>query len=77
MVNKYLNGAVALRGDIVSTKGGLYVVIEPAHSAGFLFLATIENPLGFTRRAPVHMCDIAMPTSKEKTIALDVLSNFP
>lgn len=65
MDNKYLNGALARRGDIVSTKrGGLYVVIDPTCDDGSLFLATIAPPLGYTRKARAADCQIATPSLK-------------
>jgi hypothetical protein len=78
MDNKYLNGALARRGDIVSTKrGGLYVVIDPTCDDGSLFLATIAPPLGYTRKARAADCQIATPSLKERRIAAEVLSGFP
>jgi len=77
MVNKYANGTVARRGDIVTTKGGMYVVVDPAHDDGSLFLATIEPPFGYTRKTPGVDCQIAILDSKAMRIALDVLSGFP
>ena len=77
MDNKYPNGTVARRGDIVSTKGELYVVVDPAHDDGWLFLAAIERPLGYTRKAAAADCQIAIPGLKAKRTAVEVLAGFP
>ena len=76
-MNEYSNGTVARRGDIVSTKGGLYVVVDPAHDEGSVFLATVEPPLGYTRKAPIADCSVEIPGLTAKRIAVEVLDGFP
>jgi hypothetical protein len=77
MDNKYSNGIVAHRGDIVSTKGGLYVVVDSIYRDGLIFLAAVEPPFGYTRRAPAADCQIVVPGSEIVRAAIDVLAGFP
>jgi hypothetical protein len=74
MDNKYSDGTVARRGDVVLADDcGRYVVVNAIYSDGFVLLAHIENPVHFTRKAPIDRCQKQTPDEIEKQRAVDVL----
>jgi len=77
MVNKYPDGTVASRGDVVlADDGGRYVLINPTYSDGFALLAHIENPVHFTRKAPIGRCQKQTPDEVESQCVADVLARI-
>ena len=77
MENKYSDGTVARRGDVVlSDDGGRYVVIDPTYSEGFIVLAHIENPTHFARKAPIDRCQKQTSDKVERQRAAEVLARI-
>lgn len=77
MVNKYPDGIVTSRGDVVlADDGGRYVVINPTYSDGFALLAHIENPVHFTRKAPIERCQKQTPDEVERRRVADLLARI-
>ncbi len=77
MENKYSDGTVARRRDVVlADDGGRYVVIDPTYSNGFIFLAHIENPTHFTRKARIDRCQKQTPDKVERQRAAEVLARI-
>jgi hypothetical protein len=75
--NKYSDGTVACRGDVVlADDGGRYVVVDPTYSDGFIFLAHIENPTHFARQAPIDRCQKQTPDEVERRRATEVLARI-
>jgi hypothetical protein len=76
-VNKYPDGTVASRVDVVlADDGGRYVVIDPTLSVGFVLLAHIENPTHFKRKARVERCQKQTPGEVERQHAAEVLARI-
>ena len=74
MENKYGDGTVAQRGDVVvGSDHARYVVVNPTHSDGFVRLTTIGNPAGFTRTAPIDSCRKCVADEDEKQRAIEAL----
>lgn len=73
MENKYADGTVARQGDVVYSARGLYVVVNPSYSDGFVCLTGIENPTGFTRKAPIETCNKYVPDGDERQRAAKAL----
>lgn len=77
MENKYPDGTVACRGDVVlADDGGRYVVFDPAYSDGFVFLAHIENPVHFTRKARIDRCQKQTTDAVDRRRATEVLARI-
>jgi hypothetical protein len=75
MENKYSDGTVACRGDVVlADDGGRYAVFDPTYSDGFIFLAHIENPVHFTRKARIDRCQKQTTDEVERRRATEVLA---
>ena len=77
MENKYSDGTVARRGDVVlADDSGRYVVIDPTYSEGFIVLAHIENLTHFTRKAPIDRCQKQTPDKVERQRAAEALTRI-
>jgi hypothetical protein len=76
--NKYSDGTPARRGDVVLIidDEGSYVILDPKYSAGFVFVAQIENPVHFTRKARIERCRKQTPSKVERQRAAEVMARI-
>lgn len=76
IVNRYTDGTVAERIDVVFCEDVKYVVVNPTYSEGFVFLADIYNPTHFTRKVRIETCKKCVPNADEKRRAIEVLEKI-